>query len=274
MKRFYQNTLGAISFLFLVSFVISIVSLWAIWNPFAPEIKEPSILNLKIDGVIVDQNDFVQKLRIYRENPQIKGVIIQINSPGGLVGSSQEIYTEIKRVRDEWHKPVVVSGGSILAGGAYLAAVAADRILAQPGTLMGSIHVTVGGVSVRGNTGEIVKEKNSQSYPMTEEPILSEMLAQFKLAIQKSRSLSTDLVGKYSEGQLMTGETAVRLGFADYLGTFEDAVRLVGDLAKLGTKPKIFNPFRDKEIDKTLISATELNLQLQGRPVYLLPGAI
>lgn len=304
MTRVYQGTLAIISVLFLGLFFVSVLVVVSVWNPLAPEVDEPSLLAMKLDGVILDSTDFLKTLRTYRGDDNIKGVIIQVNSPGGLVGTSQEIYTEIKRVREEFRKPVVVSGGSVVASGAYYAAAGADRIVANPGTLMGSIGVVMEFANLKGlfdlakvdryilKTGEF-KDAGSDLRRMKPKErdlfqgILEEVHDQFKLAIQKSRRLSPDIVNKYGDGRVFTGEAAVRLGFADQVGTYEDALRVAGNLAGLGPDPKVFRPTsRTGEWLKKLqpTSSTEkriealadkyLHMHLVGKPLYLMPGIL
>lgn len=309
MRHIYQSILTIISFVFLGAFVLASVYFFSIWNPLSPDVKEPSLLSMRLEGVILDTGEFVRTLRTYREDPNIKGMIIHVNSPGGSVGSSQELYTEIKRVREEFRKPVVVSGGSLVAGGAYYAASGADRIVANPGTLMGSmgaviefsqpnqsqdgrayeqITVKVGGLEEPEVSPNQMKMQEKDSY----RGILTEVHDQFKQAIQKSRSLSPDLINKYADGRVFTGATAVRLGFADQVGSFEDAIRVAGNLAGLGVNPKLFRPrslsssstsgfWQDRfrasssaEIKTESAQFKDLRAQLLGRPLYLMPGSL
>ncbi|MCB0386954.1 MAG: signal peptide peptidase SppA, partial [Bdellovibrionales bacterium] len=276
----------------------------ALWNPLSPEVDEPSLLSMRLDGVILDSTDFVTTLRTYREDPNIKGVIIHINSPGGLVGTSQELYTEIKRVREESRKPVVVAGGSVVASGAYYAAAGADRIVANPGTLMGSIGVIMEFANLKGlfdlakvdryilkngdfkDAGSDLRRMNPEERDLFQ-GILEEVHDQFKLAVQRSRRLSPDIVNKYGDGRIFTGETAVRLGFADQVGTYEDALRVAGNLAGLGPKPKVFSPGNRTMEWLNSIKATSsaekrlealadkyLHMHLVGKPLYLMPGIL
>jgi protease-4 len=308
MRHIYQSILTIISFVFLGAFIVAFVYIFSIWNPLAPEVKEPSLLSMRLEGVILDTGDFIRTLRIYREDPNIKGMIIHVNSPGGSVGSSQELYTEIKRVREEFRKPVVVSGGSVVAGGAYYAASGADRIVANPGTLMGSMSAVMefsqsnqsqdGGAheQIAVKTGELEEPLAGAYQTKLRERelfqgILTEVHDQFKQAIQKSRSLSPDLINKYADGRVFTGATAVRLGFADQVGSFEDAIRVAGNLAGLGANPKLFRPrslpspssgfwqdwFRvnsSAEIKTESAQFKDLRAQLLGRPLYLMPGSL
>ena len=88
---------------------------------------------MELDGVIMDTRDFIELLRKYRKEERIKGVLIRINSPGGVVGPSQELYEEIKRTREEFKKPVIAFCSAVAASGAYYAAVGADKIVHHTG---------------------------------------------------------------------------------------------------------------------------------------------
>jgi protease-4 len=105
---------------------------------------------IKIDGVILDSSETIDELRQYRDSSGIRAIILRIDSPGGGVVPSQEIYEEVKRIRDEGKKKVVVSMGTVAASGGYYIASASDRIVANAGTLTGSIGVIMELANVEG----------------------------------------------------------------------------------------------------------------------------
>lgn len=265
-------------------------------------ITQKSILFLELDGVILDGKEFLDDLKKYAYDDDIKGVLIQINSPGGVVGPSQEIYTEIKRVRDELKKPVVVSCLGLAASGAYYAAVAANKIVTNPGALVGSIGVIMEFINLEKvyewakvkrytiQTGTY-KDSGAEYREMREDEkqlfqqMANEVLAQFKKTVADSRKLAPALVDKYSDGRVFTGATAVSLGFADSVGTLEDATRIVGQLSGLGVNPEIFSPKSKKpellekifSISKQKLSSEEFikefaGIRLLGQPLFLMPG--
>src|SRR2546426_5769937 len=100
----------------------------------------PKVAIVELEGLIAETDDLVRELRQHRENPSIKAVVIRINSPGGMVGPTQEVYDALRRLR-EAGKPVVASLGAVAASGGYYIAVGADQIYANPGSLTGSIGV-------------------------------------------------------------------------------------------------------------------------------------
>ena len=295
---------------FLTIFIIFIlISMGALLSNFSCRgcsPKAPSILHLELEGPIINGKSFLMDLRKYRSNDKIKGVLVSINSPGGVVGPSQEIYSELLRVREEFQKPVIVSSGAVVASGAYYVALAADQIITNPGTLMGSIGVIMEFANLEGlydwakikrhtiKTGDLKDAGTSTRKMTTEEQsyfqsVLDRIQIQFETAVEKSRKLDKYIIDKYADGRIFTGETAVKVGFADQVGTYSDALRIVGELAGLGADPKIFVPpkkYKGKEIliqklfSHWLHGTTEeigpslKHLQLLGKPLYLMPGAM
>lgn len=267
-------------------------------------LSKPSILFLKLDGVIIDGKKFLEDLREYAKDKDIKGVLVQINSPGGVVGPSQEIYAELKRVREELKKPVVATCLSVAASGAYYAAAAADQIVTNPGTLVGSIGVIMEFANLEKlyewakikrytiQTGAY-KDAGAEYREMRPDERLlfqsmaNEVLLQFKTAISESRKMPLEKVTQYADGRVFTGASAVALGFADKVGTYEDARRIIGQLAGLGTDPEVFEPppERGKFFEEILSSAQKYvpmnvsgaverltHFKLLGQPLFLMPG--
>lgn len=269
--------------------------------------SKPSILALDLSGVIIDGKKFLRDLRKYREMDAIKGVLIRIDSPGGVVGPSQEIYQEIKKVREEFKKPVVVSCNGLAASGAFYSAMAADKIVTNPGTLMGSIGVIMEFANLEKlyewakikryvvKTGAF-KDTGAEYREMREDERLylqgtmMEVLGQFKEAVAKGRNMPLEKVTAVADGRVFTGETAVKMGFADKVGTYSDALKLVGQMAKLGSRPEVFEPPKPhsilelvnganaeeesetelKQFGQTLKRA--LGTELLGKPLFLMPG--
>ena len=222
-------------------------------------VSQDAILVLELKGILIDKPKFLKNLRQYSQMPKIRGVLIRLDSPGGSVALSQEIYQEFKRIREDLKKPVVVSTGSTMASGALYAAVAASNILVQSGTLVGSIGVIFPLVNMERlyewakiepysiKTGEF-KDSGARFRPMTArerilfQDLVNELLAQFKSAIIEGRKMNPEDLEPYLDGRVFTGETAVSAGFADAIGTFSDAIEVIGELSGLGIKPKLFTP--------------------------------
>ena len=260
LKNFTTNF---VHFCLMIFFIFALITIGATMSHIQLDVasspKKPSILHLELDGPIIHGKEFLKNLRKYRGNDNIKGILLSINSPGGVVGPSQEIYSELLKVREEFQKPIVVSSGAVVASGAYYVALAADQIVTSPGTLMGSIGVIMEFANLEGfydwikikpyiiKTGDL-KDAGTSHREMTQEEksyfqsMLNRVQAQFESAVEKSRKLDKYIIDKYADGRVFTGETAVKVGFADQVGTQSDALRIVGELANLGANPEVFSP--------------------------------
>lgn len=211
--------------------------------------KQAAILKLELNGVIMDGKKILKPLLKYREEDFIKAIVVEVNSPGGVVGPSQEIYQELRRVRDELKKPVVIVSNGLMASGAYYAAVAADKIVVQPGTLVGSIGVIMQFTNLQKlydwakisrfsiTTGKY-KDSGAEYRPMREDErhlfqnMIDDVWNQFVTAVAEGRNLKPELVKQYADGRVMTGQQAKELGFVDEIGTVHDAYDLAATLAK------------------------------------------
>ena len=271
------------------------------------KLSQDSILYLQLDGVIMDGEDFLSDLREYASEPSIKAVLIRMNSPGGVVGPSQEIYHELLRIRTELKKPVVVSANALMASGGYYIAVAADKILVNEGTLMGSIGVIMEFANLEKlydwakvkrysiTTGKF-KDTGSDARAMRDDEreflqnLINEVHSQFKTAVVMSRKLDVDLVEQNADGRIFTGATGVKLGFADQIGGLHEAIRVASKLAGSKEDLELFDPNESQRELRSLlgsmsekIPALSSGMQMQnqvekvfpldlfGKPLYLMP---
>jgi protease IV len=204
-----------------------------------------------VKGVILDPEETLANLVAFREAPKIKGIVLRIDSPGGAVGASQEIYDEVRRTSGV--KPVVVSMGSVAASGGLYVSLGASKIVANPGTLTGSMGVILkfanfeGLFEKIGYRSEVVKsgklkDVGSPSRPLTaeERQMLQGMIdvvqSQFIQAVSESRSLPEADVRAIADGRIFSGQQAKDYGLVDRMGNFNDAVMLCAELA--GMKPE------------------------------------
>ena len=263
---------------------------------------EESVLALELTGLIIGKSQFLEDLRKHIKNEKIKGVLVRLDSPGGSVALSQEIYNEFKNIKETLKKPVVVSVGSMMASGGLYAASSASSILVQPGSLVGSIGVLVPMVNMERlynwakvepysiKTGEF-KELGSNYRPMTDrertlfQDLVDEMLEQFKKAITEGRKMPAEELELYADARIFSGDTAVSAGFADSIGTYSDAVKLIGKLTGLGDEVKLFKPKKSyfdlfsKSLSsqlkqKSLLSVFFSYQQMNARPLYVFPSAV
>ena len=206
----------------------------------------PSVGVIEIDGAIADSRQTIDHIRRFREDDAIKAIVIRINSPGGAVGPAQEIYREIRKTVGT--KTVVASMGAVAASGGYYVASAADGIVANPGTITGSIGVIMGYT----NFGELLekigmvpvviksgpyKDTGSPTREMRDDEreilqaIIQTIHAQFVTAIAEGRKMARAEVERAADGRIITGEDAQARGLVDRLGNFQDAIEWAAELA-------------------------------------------
>lgn len=226
----------------------------------------PKVAVVEIEGIIVDGAAAVRELREHADNPSIKAVILRINSPGGVVAPTQEIFAAIQRTRKAG-KPVVASLGAVAASGGYYVAVAADRIYANPGTLTGSIGVVMQLANLEGllkkvgvdyvvvkagaykDVGNFARTMSPEERKMLQ-ALLDDVYSQFVEAVSEGRGLEKKDVLAFAEGRIYSGQQALALKMVDELGGFEEAVEAAGKLANISGRPKLVYPrkkfsFRD-----------------------------
>jgi protease-4 len=215
----------------------------------------PRVAVVELEGLIAETDDLVRELRHHRDNPSVRAVVIRINSPGGVVGPTQEVHDALLRVRQAG-KPVVASLGSVAASGGYYIAVAADQIYANPGSLTGSIGVIMQMANVDALMKKVgvdyvvvkagqFKDLGNFSRPMTPEErrviqaLLDDVHGQFIEAVAKGRKLDRSAVVKFADGRVFSGTQALALKMVDALGGLEEAIEAAAKLAKLPTPPPV-----------------------------------
>ncbi len=221
------------------------------------------ILHLELHGVIMNGKKFLANLKRYKKDNSIKAIVIDINSPGGAVGPSQEIFLEIQRAKKETKKPIICVSTGLIASGGYYSALACDQIVVAPGALIGSIGVIMefanleklyewAKVSRYTITSGKFKDSGSEYRAMRDDEralfqdMINEVYAQFRDTVATERNLSIAEVNAIADGRVMTGSSAVKLKLADVEGTFEDAVRLAAQKAGLGEDYRLFRPKKDR----------------------------
>ncbi len=203
-----------------------------------------------VEGVIADSRQVLEQIERYRTNPSVKALVLRVESPGGGVAPSQEIYGGILKFRRTSGKPVVASMGRVAASGGYYIAAAADRIVANPGSITGSIGVILQLPNVSGllqkvgvrtviiKSGEF-KDLGGAVRDLTdaERKILQDLLddvhAQFIDAVAAGRKMDRARVVPLADGRIFTGRQALAVGLVDELGDQRDAIARARDLAGL-----------------------------------------
>jgi len=233
-------------------------------NVFFPDLDlstEDRIALVRIEGVILDSQSTVTELKRFGENPSIKAIVLRIDSPGGGVVPSQEIYDAVQRVRNKNSKAVIASMGTVAASGGYYIAAATDRIMANPGTLTGSIGVIMETANVEGLLKKIgvegivvksgkFKDIGSPIRKMSDEDrvllqsVMDDVHKQFIDAVAEGRAMEVSAVQALADGRIFTGRQAKDAKLVDELGTLEDAIQLAADLAGIEGEPKVVEPRR------------------------------
>ena len=242
---------------------------------------------IEMTGVIASATEILEDLRDFREDSAIKAIVLRIDSPGGSVAPSQEIHDAVKKTAEL--KPVVVSMGSVAASGGYYIAVAAQQIVANPGTMTGSIGVLmefsnyeellkkIGWQNIVVKSGRF-KDIGSPNRPMSDadrqllQSMIDDVQSQFVGAVAEGRNLSLEKVKEVADGRIMTGRQALSAGLVDKLGGLETAIDLAAELAgiddpnvvyPLAPPPKLIDYFMQGAADhlfKIMQQQSELKL--------------
>ncbi|TLY18646.1 MAG: signal peptide peptidase SppA [Nitrospirae bacterium] len=211
---------------------------------------------IRIEGIILDSRETIEELRHYRDNPSVKAIVLRIDSPGGAVVPSQEIFAEVRKTKAEGKIKVVTSMGNVAASGGYYIAAATDRIVANPGTLTGSIGVIMELANVKGllekfGVQSVViksgrhKDMASPFRAMTPEDrallqtVLDDVHAQFIDAVATGRSLQLEQVKTLADGRIFTGKQAQTVNLVDELGDLHDAIQLAARLVGISGEPRV-----------------------------------
>lgn len=273
MKRKTLWVILGVFFIFLCLGGMGLAGLWLIFSG-GEDWPEPKgdIAIVEVKGAIFESSAVNEKLEKYRKNDSIKAVVIRIDSPGGSVGASQEIYTEVKKLVQK--KKVIVSMGAVAASGGYYIAAPATKIVANPGTITGSIGVLMDHVEIEELlkwakvSAEILKagrdkdvgsslRKMSPEDRMILQGLLDNMHEQFLQAVAEGRKLDLEEVRRIGTGRIYTGQQALELKLIDQFGNFEDAIDLAAKEAGIKGEPKLIKPEKRKALWLELLLAKE-----------------
>lgn len=212
---------------------------------------------IPIEGTITKSDVVVSQLVEFKKDRSVKAIILRVNSPGGGVAPSQEIYREIRKTKEK--KKIVASMGSVAASGGYYIASAADRIVASPGTLTGSIGVLMEfvrleelmekiGIDIEVLKSGQFKDIGSPHRKLTEQDqemirtLIFDIQNQFVEAVAEGRNLSMDKVREIADGRIFSGSQSLELGLVDQLGNFQDAVDLAKSMAGMKGEVSLVYP--------------------------------
>ncbi|MBL7686050.1 MAG: signal peptide peptidase SppA [Deltaproteobacteria bacterium] len=264
MKSKKYWILGTCLFIFFSLLGVGFLFLMALfsgdsdWSEF-----RGNIAVVEVKGPIFESEAIVQKIKKYRENPSVLAMVLRVDSPGGGVGPSQEIYSAVKRFAEK--KKVVVSMGTVAASGGYYVAAPAHKILANPGTITGSIGVLMEHMEIdqllqwakisaevlkagkNKDVGSSLRKMTPEERALLED-LLNNMHHQFRQAVSEGRKISMEDLENIADGKVYTGEQALGLKLVDQLGDLEDAIQVAKDLAGIKGEPHVIYPKKAKPL--------------------------
>ncbi|MHB9031133.1 MAG: signal peptide peptidase SppA [Candidatus Latescibacterota bacterium] len=237
-------------------------------------VTRKSIAVIEITGLITSAEPVVEDLERYIRNDRIPAVVIRLDTPGGAVAPSQEIYSAVLKARQKG-KIIIASMGTVAASGGYYIAAACDTVMANPGTITGSIGVIADfaqisellnkiGVDVTVIKSGKFKDTGSMTREMTEEEkeliqgVLMDTYDQFVEAVAHGRGMDLEKVLTYADGRVFTGRQAKELGFVDMLGTYRDAINMAGRMTGIGENPPVVKEDKDRFWDMVLRGSTNI----------------
>lgn len=237
---------------------------------------------LRVEDVILDSQMYLESIETITNDEDVKAVVVRIDSPGGSVGPSQEIYSELKQLGEKI--PVVASIGGVGASGGYYIACASQKIYANPGAITGSIGVIAQFASYEKlldwakidveviksgkykDVGSAFREMNKEDREYIQQ-LIDNVYMQFKSAVASSRNLDAKEIDRVADGKIYTGEQALNLKLIDELGTINDAITMAGELGGIKGEPDVINyPKKKSRLYELLESKIDTNI-LTSTPV-------
>jgi protease-4 len=240
---------------------------------------------VRIEGVILDSKETIEDLRRHRDNPGIKAIVLRIDSPGGGVVPSQEIYAEVRKTRADGKVKLVTSMGNVAASGGYYIAAATDKIVANPGTLTGSIGVIMELANIKslmekvGVESIVIKSGRHKDIAspfrtMSEEDrrilqgVLDDVHDQFIQAVAAGRGIEFEQVRELADGRIFTGRQAKKIRLVDELGDLQDAIKLAARMVGITGEPQVV------ETKKRFSIRDLLDDMFSGKIALLMPSSI
>ncbi len=236
---------------------IALTCILSVFTPLTDLTFRDQIGVIPIEGTISDSRSVISSLIKYKKDKKIKAIILRINSPGGSVAPTQEIYQEVRKTIIT--KKVIASMGSVAASGGYYIAAATDKIVANPGTITGSIGVMIKFMRIKGLLDRIgihfevfksgrFKDVGSPHRKATEQDreliqaLILDIKRQFVKDVSVGRNLPVEKVQKLADGRIFTGAQAKEAGLVDSLGNFQDAVEIAKEMANIDGEVVLIYP--------------------------------
>jgi protease-4 len=259
-KRRGKGVIVLVSILGLIFVISYVAGRWGLFEGKGFSLSSEKIAVISIQGVLYDSTETIEQFKQYEEEEGVKALVLRIDSPGGTVVAAQEIYGEIQKLKGD--KVVLASMGNVAASGGYYVACAAEEILANPGTLTGSIGVISEYPNIEqlmkkvGLKSEVLKsgrfkDLGNPTREMTadEKELLQDLIdnihRQFIRDVAKGRGKPVEEIEPLADGRIFTGEQAKDNGLVDRLGSFEDAIDRAAELAGIEGEPVVLYPEKE-----------------------------
>ncbi|MBF0552969.1 MAG: signal peptide peptidase SppA [Nitrospirae bacterium] len=238
---------------------------------------------IKVEGIILSSKETVKELKKYREDPSIKAIVLSVDSPGGAVVPSQEIYEEVKKTSA--NKKVVVSMGSVAASGGYYISAPATKIMANAATVTGSIGAYMETVNISslmdkiGIAREVVKSAKYKDMGSLYhglgaderamfQGLLNDIHSQFVEAVASGRKMPIEKAEALADGRIFTGRQALKAGLVDKLGTLQDAIYETAALAGIKGEPNVVTKKDDFSVTDLLSNKLVSDIFVKVFPLY------
>lgn len=249
--------------------LVVFILLLLIYQSFDRSLETPAIGIVEVNGVIVESEPIIKKLRMLEDNSAVVGIIVRINSPGGAVSPSQEIYSEILRLKRQ--KPVFTSIGSTAASGGYYIAVASDKLFANPGSMIGSIGVIIQTFNIKGlldklgiepqiikagenkDLGSVFRAMNQEEKDLLKN-VVDDTHHQFIMAVAENRSMSFSEVKAIADGRIFTGNQAQQIGLIDQTASFRQTIDELRKHLNIDQKLELIYPQDREEMVEDLLN--------------------
>ena len=263
--------------LILIMLLAVSVFLFAMRDRLAFGAGEVAIVN--ITGEIYQSKPTIDLLHRYEKRPRVKAIVLRIDSPGGSVAATQEIYEEVNKIREKGEKPIIASLGSVAASGGYYIACGAEKIVANPGTMTGSIGVLINilnmeellekiGISVTTITSADYKNIGSMTKELTADQekllkgVIDNIHNQFLHVVEERRELTPEELESVADGRIFTGEQAFECRLIDEIGNLDDAIEMAAEAGGIKGEPRIIMERKKFSLLELILGSTELRLPL------------
>ena len=262
MKRPHPWLLTLLFLSGILVILVVAVGLLVVWMEGAESFKGGErVAVVRLEGVVLDPRPVLEALDRYGKDPKVRAIVLRVDTPGGAVGPTQEIFQGVR----QWNKSkkVVASLGSMATSGGYYVACGAERILANPGTITGSIGVVVHFANLErlleklGIQGEVIrsgahKDMGSPHRALTSEEkallqgVVDDVHGQFVEAVAEARNLPKEQIRSLADGRIFSGRQAHTLGLVDELGGLQDAVKAAAALVGIAQEPRVVDEHKER----------------------------